>query len=97
MGRAPLFAVALAALVMLAGTADACPVCFQAKNDASRVAFIATTAFLTGLPLLLVGGVAWWLRRRFLESAQREQARLTQTGSSTSGDVERPGRLAALS
>jgi hypothetical protein len=25
------------------------------------VAFIATTAFLTFLPLLMIGGVVWWL------------------------------------
>jgi hypothetical protein len=28
------------------------------------VAFIATTAFMTFLPLLLIGGVVWWLCRR---------------------------------
>ncbi len=52
----------------LAGTAEACPVCFQAKTDASRVAFIATTGFMTALPLLLVGALVWWVRRQFIRS-----------------------------
>lgn len=42
----------------------ACPVCFAAKNEENRTAFIVTTGFLTFLPLSLVGGGVWWLRRR---------------------------------
>jgi cbb3-type cytochrome oxidase subunit 3 len=42
----------------------ACPVCTAGRDEANRVAFIATTAFLTFLPLLMVGGVIWWLFRR---------------------------------
>lgn len=53
------------AVLGLPGASDACAVCFQARSDASRVAFIASTAAMTGLPLLVVGGVAWWVRRRF--------------------------------
>lgn len=44
--------------------AYACPVCFQAKDDASRVAFIVTTGFLTALPLVLLGGLLYWAFRR---------------------------------
>jgi hypothetical protein len=39
----------------------ACSVCTAGRDEANRVAFIATTAFLTILPLLMIGGVAWWL------------------------------------
>lgn len=42
----------------------ACSVCSAGTDDASRTAFILTTAFLTFLPLMLVGGGVWWLRRR---------------------------------
>ncbi len=55
----------LALGIALPGIAEACAVCFQAKTDASRIAFIATTAFMTALPLVLFGSVVYWLRRRF--------------------------------
>jgi hypothetical protein len=45
------------------GLAAACPVCFDAQEEA-RVAYLATTAFLSALPLALAGGAALWLRGR---------------------------------
>jgi len=51
-----------AALVLAPELAEACPVCNSAKNEASRIAFLATTAFLSLLPLGLVAGVLLWLR-----------------------------------
>ena len=42
----------------------ACSVCTAGRDEANRVAFIATTAFLTILPLLMIGGVVWWLSKR---------------------------------
>jgi hypothetical protein len=42
----------------------ACPVCFNAKNEAARIAFLATTVFLTALPLFLIGGTITWLAHR---------------------------------
>jgi hypothetical protein len=61
----------LAALVLAAGalapeTSHACAVCFSGA-DGARVAFLLTTALLTLLPLALLGGFAWWLRRRIRE------------------------------
>lgn len=60
-------AVAFAAFVVLAGlfpeAAHACPVCFDA-SDENRVAFLATTAFLSLLPLGMVAGAGLWIRRR---------------------------------
>lgn len=61
----------LAGAVLVPDAAHACAVCFQAKSDASRVAFIATTAAMTLLPLAVIGGIAWWLRRQFVK-AERE-------------------------
>jgi hypothetical protein len=55
----------LLVLLALPGAAEACAVCFQAKTDATRIAFIASTAAMTFLPLAVVGGLAWWVRRRF--------------------------------
>lgn len=44
--------------------AYACPVCFSAKDEANRLAFLGTTVFLTGLPIALIGGFAYWALRR---------------------------------
>jgi hypothetical protein len=64
--RCTALVVVLASLVMALcpDVAFACPVCFQAKNDASRLAFLVTTLFMTVLPLGLFGGLAYWVKRR---------------------------------
>jgi hypothetical protein len=54
--------------------AAACSVCFSGRSDQTRVAFIATTALLTALPLLLIGTLVWWLRRRAVRIQQNEIA-----------------------
>jgi len=67
----------VAAIFLYAPAALACPVCFSAKNDENRIAFIVTTAFLTFLPLGLIGGGVWWLSRRArLESEAAAPRRL---------------------
>jgi len=68
--------VALAALWLLAPRAvHACSVCFGGQEGDTRMAFILTTAFLTFLPLLIIGGAVWWLRRRFRQLALEESGR----------------------
>jgi hypothetical protein len=52
--------------------AYACPVCFSAKDEAGRLAFLGTTLFLTALPLLLIGGVIYWLASRSVEDVDSE-------------------------
>jgi hypothetical protein len=54
--------VATAILLTLAGTADACPVCFSAK-DGTRHAFYLTTALLTVLPMMLISGIGFGVFR----------------------------------
>jgi protein-S-isoprenylcysteine O-methyltransferase Ste14 len=41
---------------------QACAVCFSARDE-NRAAFLTTTILLTLSPLLMIGGVIWWLRR----------------------------------
>jgi hypothetical protein len=62
-------AALLAALLLLVApeAAQACSVCSAAETDSVREAFLVTTVLLSVLPLLLVGGFAWWLRRRVRE------------------------------
>lgn len=54
-------------LVALAAVAPAdvwaCAVCFDPREE-NRFAFLATTIFLSLVPLGMVGGVGLWLRRR---------------------------------
>jgi hypothetical protein len=42
----------------------ACAVCFSGRSEETRQAFTLTTVFLTFLPLLAIGGMVWWLRKR---------------------------------
>lgn len=61
--------VAVLAVALVPELARACSVC-SGGSEQSRTAFIVTTAFLSILPPLLVGGFAFWLRAR-----ARQQAR----------------------
>jgi hypothetical protein len=53
-------------LVLLAAApslANACPVCFDPRDE-NRAAFLATTAFMSLLPLGMVAALGLWLRHR---------------------------------
>jgi len=52
-------------LVLTPQLAEACSVCGAGRDEANRVAFIVTTAFMSILPLLIIGGLIMWLRARF--------------------------------
>jgi amino acid transporter len=56
----------LAFVVMLPDVAHACAVCFDARAE-NRIAFLATTAFLSLFPLSLVGMAGAFLRKRSRE------------------------------
>ena len=63
--------LALIAVLWLAPrAAQACAVCSTGREDETRVAFIVTTAFMTALPLLVLGGGFWLLRRHFQRTGQ---------------------------
>ena len=59
-------------VLLLPDVSEACAVCFQAKSEESRQAFIWTTAFLTVLPLAMIGSFAGWLRYRFRQLRRGE-------------------------
>ncbi len=44
-------------------TSLACAVC-SVTNDASRYAYYGTTAFLTLLPLFMIGGVVYYIAKK---------------------------------
>lgn len=60
-GRVVALIVALTAA--LPAEVWACAVCFDPREE-NRFAFLATTIFLSLVPLGMVGGVSLWLRRR---------------------------------
>ncbi len=60
------------ALLLAPATAQACAVCMGGAEEEVRKAFIVTTAFLSACPLLMIGGVVWWLRRTLKASSQDE-------------------------
>ena len=73
-----------AVLLVLPDVSEACAVCFQAKSDESRQAFIWTTAFMTALPLAMIAGFVGWLRHRFKVSTSglsRGEAALPATAA----------------
>jgi len=55
--------LALLLVVALPDVAHACPVCFDPREE-NRFAFLATTVFMSLVPLGMVGGVGLWLRKR---------------------------------
>ena len=57
---------AVALVAFLPESAAACPVCFD-SSDENRMAFLATTAFLSLLPLGMVAGAGLYLRKRSRE------------------------------
>jgi hypothetical protein len=65
-----LVALSLAALVFAPRAALACSVCSAGREDETQAAFIGTTALLSVLPLALIGGFLWWVRRRSRELAE---------------------------
>ncbi len=58
--------MALALVAVLPEAAWACPVCFD-SSDENRQAFLATTAFLSLLPLGMVAGAGMYIRKRTRE------------------------------
>ncbi len=61
-----------AAAVMVGWAADvarACPSCASPLEE-NRQAFVDTTIFLTVVPLAMIGGFVWWIRRRTREIDQ---------------------------
>jgi high-affinity Fe2+/Pb2+ permease len=66
-----LAACAAFVLALLPAVAQACAVC-GGYADRNRAAFLGTTILLSLLPLGLIGGAIWWLRRTVLRHERFE-------------------------
>jgi len=71
-------------LVLLAPLdAAACPLCIAAQDKSVQIAYMAASAFMTFLPLGLIGGLVYWLRRRARQLALEEEAGVIRLPSSS--------------
>ncbi len=82
MSRTWMILGALALVALFPEAVAACPVCFD-SSDENRQAFLATTAFLSLLPLGMVTGAGLWIRKRVrdLESEGADTPGPTESGS----------------
>jgi hypothetical protein len=67
-------ALLAAALLLAPRVSQACAVCMSGREEASQWAFIGTTIVLSLLPLGLIGGVVFWIRRR-VRQMEADEAR----------------------
>jgi hypothetical protein len=81
-----LAALAMCAALFLPDPASACAVCTGGQSDEVRYALVWGSGFLSVLPLVLVGGLAWYVRRRAREIAAKQtrpaEAILTRSAAS---------------
>jgi hypothetical protein len=65
--------VAACAALWVPDTAGACAVCTGGQTDQVRYAFLWTTGLLSALPVGLIAGVVWFVRRRARELAAKRE------------------------
>ncbi len=64
--------LALLALALGPELASACAVCSAGRDDESRFAYLMMTIFMSVTPLALLGGLVYWIRRRYHALEARE-------------------------
>ncbi len=69
--------LAAVALAWAADQAYACPSCASPLEE-NRQAFVDTTIFLTVVPLLMMGGFIWWIRRKLREQDEPPEIAVPQ-------------------
>ncbi len=85
--------LALAALLLAAPElASACAVCTGGQTEEVQYAFIWTTGFMSLMPLILVGGLVWYLRRRVRELAEKQAQREPEPVPIAPGGLRRSSR-----
>ena len=56
---------------------SACPSCTSPLEE-NRQAFVDTTIFLTVVPLMMIGGLIWWLRRKVREREEQPEIQVPE-------------------
>lgn len=62
----------------VADLAYACPSCASPLEE-NRQAFVDTTIFLTVVPLMMIGGLIWWIRRKVRQMEQTPEIQVPET------------------
>jgi len=62
---------ATAGVSLAPAIAFACPFCYQASDPRTLHAFYVSTAALTLMPLMLIGGFAVWISRAYSKARNR--------------------------
>jgi hypothetical protein len=70
--------IAVVGVAWVADWARACPACVSPLEE-NRQAFVDTTIFLTAVPLMLIGGLIWWIRRKAREMADAPEIQVPET------------------
>jgi hypothetical protein len=71
-------AVSTVAAAWAADLAYACPSCASPLEE-NRQAFVDTTIFLTVVPLVMMGGFVWWIRRKTRELDETPEIAVPET------------------
>jgi len=83
-------AVVASVIVAVPGIVLACPVCLSGRDDETQLAFRVSTAAMTFLPFLLVGGLLLWLRKRFRAIAAEEERMASERSAHSMDPVGAP-------
>ncbi|MDH3622880.1 MAG: hypothetical protein OES69_16195 [Myxococcales bacterium] len=73
-----LLSMGAVAVGSVADLARACPSCASPLEE-NRQAFVDTTILLTFLPLIMIGGFIWWLRRKARQLESPPQIAVPET------------------
>jgi hypothetical protein len=65
----------------------ACTVCSGGQEEASRKAFVGTTALLTFLPMVVAGSAIWFFVRRTLAQERQDAEAQIEAGTADTGNV----------
>lgn len=80
------------ALLWAPSITHACSQCLATRTRANQLAFIWTTVFLSITPLLVVGGIVLWLRKKIRE-ADAQQLRAEGPRSDELRGLPRPAAI----
>ncbi|HIG00200.1 MAG TPA: hypothetical protein EYQ66_02650 [Myxococcales bacterium] len=86
-GKLATTALVAALIVVVSDPVLACTVCSGGQEEASRKAFVGTTALLTFLPMVVAGSAIWFFVRRTLAQERQDAEAQLAAGTTGTGNV----------
>jgi hypothetical protein len=80
-------ALVVGLIVIVSDPVLACTVCSGGQEEASRKAFVGTTALLTFLPMVVAGSAIWFFVRRTLAQERQDAEAQLAAGTTGTGNV----------